>query len=75
VWGKLLRMKTFRRALVRLLVASSAFAQGAPRMEEVVQAYVRKSLKLEDTPVAKTIIAVRDKPLDFVPGERMSYSN
>ena len=34
-----------------------------------------KSLKLEDTPVAKTIAAVRDKPLDFVPGEKMSYSN
>jgi CubicO group peptidase (beta-lactamase class C family) len=34
-----------------------------------------KTLKLEDTPVAKTIVAVRDKPLDFVPGEKMSYSN
>jgi CubicO group peptidase (beta-lactamase class C family) len=34
-----------------------------------------KSLKLEDTPVAKTIAAVRDKPLDFAPGEKMSYSN
>src|SRR6187549_3352869 len=34
-----------------------------------------KSLKLEATPVAKTIAIVRDKPLDFVPGERMSYSN
>ncbi len=34
-----------------------------------------KSLKLDDTPVAKTIAAVRDKPLDFVPGEKMSYSN
>ena len=28
-----------------------------------------------DTPVAKTIATVRDKPLDFVPGEKMSYSN
>jgi CubicO group peptidase (beta-lactamase class C family) len=34
-----------------------------------------KSLKLEDTPVAKTIVSVRDKSLDFVPGEKMSYSN
>ncbi len=33
------------------------------------------SVKLRDTPVAKTIAIVRDKPLDFVPGERMSYSN
>jgi CubicO group peptidase (beta-lactamase class C family) len=33
------------------------------------------SLKLADTPVAKTIASVRDKPLDFVPGEKMSYSN
>ena len=34
-----------------------------------------RSLKLNDTPVAKTIVTVRDKPLDFVPGEQMSYSN
>jgi CubicO group peptidase (beta-lactamase class C family) len=34
-----------------------------------------KSLKSNDTPVAKTIATVRDKPLDFVPGEKMSYSN
>ena len=34
-----------------------------------------KSLKLEATPVAKTIASVRDKPLDFAPGEKMSYSN
>ncbi len=33
------------------------------------------SLKLQQTPVAKTIATVRDKPLDFAPGERMSYSN
>ena len=33
------------------------------------------SLKLEETPVAKTIATVRDKPLDFVPGDKMSYSN
>ena len=33
------------------------------------------SLKLRDTPVAKTVMTVRDKPLDFVPGEKMSYSN
>ena len=33
------------------------------------------SLKLQDTAVAKTILSVRDKPLDFVPGEKMSYSN
>jgi CubicO group peptidase (beta-lactamase class C family) len=34
-----------------------------------------KSLKLDEMPVAKTIVTVRDKPLDFVPGEKMSYSN
>jgi len=34
-----------------------------------------KSVKLENTPVAKTIAIVRDKPLDFPPGEKMSYSN
>jgi len=34
-----------------------------------------KSLQLVDTPVVKTIATVRDKPLDFVPGEKMSYSN
>jgi CubicO group peptidase (beta-lactamase class C family) len=33
------------------------------------------SLKLRDTPVAKTVATVRDKPLDFVPGDKMSYSN
>jgi CubicO group peptidase (beta-lactamase class C family) len=34
-----------------------------------------KSLKLDEMPVAKTIATVRDKPLDFAPGEKMSYSN
>jgi CubicO group peptidase (beta-lactamase class C family) len=34
-----------------------------------------KSLKLDEMPVAKTIATVRDKPLDFLPGEKMSYSN
>jgi len=34
-----------------------------------------KSLKLDEMPVAKTILTVRDKPLDFLPGEKMSYSN
>jgi CubicO group peptidase (beta-lactamase class C family) len=34
-----------------------------------------KTLKLDAMPVAKTIVAVRDKPLDFPPGEKMSYSN
>jgi CubicO group peptidase (beta-lactamase class C family) len=34
-----------------------------------------RSLKLEDTPVAKTVATVRDKPLEFAPGEKMSYSN
>jgi CubicO group peptidase (beta-lactamase class C family) len=33
------------------------------------------SLKLRDTPIAKTVVTVRDKPLDFPPGEKMSYSN
>ena len=171
-------MKTMRRALVLLLVATSSFAQDAARMDEVVQTYVRdktfmgtvlvargpevmlskgygsanlewdipnspatkfrlgsitkqftaasillleergklrlddpikkyvseapaawdaitlfhllthssgipnftslpdyRSLKLEDTPVAKTVATVRDKALEFVPGEKMSYSN
>jgi CubicO group peptidase (beta-lactamase class C family) len=34
-----------------------------------------RSMKLADTPVAKTIAIFRDKPLDFPPGEKMSYSN
>jgi CubicO group peptidase (beta-lactamase class C family) len=34
-----------------------------------------KTLQLSDTPPAKTIATVRDKPLDFPPGEKMSYSN
>jgi CubicO group peptidase (beta-lactamase class C family) len=34
-----------------------------------------RTLKLEEMPVAKTIVTVRDKPLDFFPGEKMSYSN
>ncbi len=34
-----------------------------------------KSLQLIEAPVAKTIATVRDKPLDFAPGEKMSYSN
>ncbi len=34
-----------------------------------------KSLQLTDAPVAKSIATVRDKPLDFPTGERMSYSN
>ena len=171
-------MKTIRRALVLLLVATSSFAQDAARMDEVVQTYVRdktfmgavlvargpdvilskgygsanlewditnspatkfrlgsitkqftaasillleergklrlddpikkyvseapaawdpitifhllthssgipnftslpdyRSLKLENTPVAKTVATVYDKALEFVPGEKMSYSN
>jgi len=34
-----------------------------------------KSLQLSEAPVAKSIAMVRDKPLDFAPGEKMSYSN
>jgi CubicO group peptidase (beta-lactamase class C family) len=34
-----------------------------------------KTLQLADTPLTKTIAMVRDKPLDFFPGEKMSYSN
>ncbi len=34
-----------------------------------------KSLQLVETPAARTIAILRDKPLDFVPGEKMSYSN
>ncbi len=34
-----------------------------------------KTLQLTETPAAKTIATVRDKPLDFLPGEKMSYSN
>lgn len=33
------------------------------------------SLKGVETPVEKTIATFRDKPLDFPPGEKMSYSN
>lgn len=33
------------------------------------------SMKLQNTPVAKTIATLYDRPLDFTPGERMSYSN
>lgn len=33
------------------------------------------TLKLSEAPVAKTVAIVRDKPLDFTPGEKMSYSN
>jgi CubicO group peptidase (beta-lactamase class C family) len=32
-------------------------------------------LKLSPSPVATTVALFRDKPLDFAPGERMSYSN
>ena len=34
-----------------------------------------RTLQPFDSPVAKTIAAFRDKPLDFQPGEKMSYSN
>ena len=34
-----------------------------------------KRLEPFDSPVAKTIAVFRDKPLDFPPGEKMSYSN
>jgi CubicO group peptidase (beta-lactamase class C family) len=34
-----------------------------------------RSLQLSEAPVAKSIATVRDKPLDFAPGEKMSYSN
>jgi CubicO group peptidase (beta-lactamase class C family) len=34
-----------------------------------------QTMQLSDTPVAKTVATVRDKPLDFFPGEKMSYSN
>src|SRR5262245_11585088 len=34
-----------------------------------------RALQVVDTPVLKTIGEVRDKPLDFFPGEKMSYSN
>ena len=33
------------------------------------------ALKVRDTPVTKAIATVRDKPLDFPPGEKMTYSN
>ncbi len=33
------------------------------------------TLKLADKPVAKIVVTVRDRPLDFFPGEKMSYSN
>src|SRR5262245_4863289 len=34
-----------------------------------------QTMQLSDTPVAKTIATVRDRALDFFPGEKMSYSN
>jgi CubicO group peptidase (beta-lactamase class C family) len=34
-----------------------------------------QTMQLSETPLAKSIATVRDKPLDFFPGERMSYSN
>jgi CubicO group peptidase (beta-lactamase class C family) len=34
-----------------------------------------QTMQLSDTPVAKTIATVRDRTLDFFPGEKMSYSN
>jgi CubicO group peptidase (beta-lactamase class C family) len=34
-----------------------------------------KTQELTDTPVTKTIALVRERPLDFAPGEKMSYSN
>ena len=34
-----------------------------------------KTLQLSDSPPVKTIATVRDRPLDFFPGEKMSYSN
>jgi CubicO group peptidase (beta-lactamase class C family) len=34
-----------------------------------------RTLQPFDSPVAKTIATFRDKPLDFQPGEKMSYSN
>jgi CubicO group peptidase (beta-lactamase class C family) len=34
-----------------------------------------RTLKVTATPVDKTIATLRDKPLDFAPGERMAYSN
>jgi CubicO group peptidase (beta-lactamase class C family) len=34
-----------------------------------------KTLQLADTSPVKTIATVRDRPLDFFPGEKMSYSN
>src|SRR5262245_3493746 len=34
-----------------------------------------RALEPFETPLTKTIAAFRDKPLDFAPGEKMSYSN
>jgi len=34
-----------------------------------------RTLQPFDSPIAKTIAVFRDKPLDFQPGEKMSYSN
>jgi CubicO group peptidase (beta-lactamase class C family) len=34
-----------------------------------------QTMQLSDTSLVKTIATVRDKPLDFFPGEKMSYSN
>lgn len=34
-----------------------------------------RELKMFDTPVEKTVAVFRDRPPEFVPGEKMSYSN
>jgi CubicO group peptidase (beta-lactamase class C family) len=33
------------------------------------------TIKLSNSPIDKTIASFKDKPLDFAPGDRMSYSN
>jgi hypothetical protein len=51
-----MRMKTLRRALLLVFVASTCFAQNAQRMDEVVQTYVR-----DDTFMGTVLVARGDE--------------
>src|SRR5262245_31874359 len=57
-----------RIAIFNLLTHTS----GIPNFTALPQ---YKTLQVNDAPVVKTIGEVRDRPLDFFPGEKMSYSN
>src|SRR5689334_5373420 len=50
---KLVRMRTIRRAIVLLFVATSCLAQDAQRMDDVVQSYVRNKTFMGTVLVAR----------------------